>query len=215
MANYRRRKTYGRRPYRKRSTKRAYRKRWSRSSRYKRGQKIYLYKRLSGFYATITVGSISPTLQAFEFRLNQVPNYTEFTALYDQYKINAVKITFLPEQTQSVSLSTANNATGSARFFSVVDYNDSAAPSSIDQLREYQSCKFTSIFKPHKRYFKPRILDSSGIYNPGRPWLSTQTGASITHYALKIGIEPTQATVATVDQFTVEVKYYLSFRTVK
>jgi len=216
MAYYRRRKTYGRRPYRKRTYNRTYRRRWTRRSRYnKRGQKVYLYKRLCGRFGTVSVGAVSDAFYGFEFRLDQVPNYTELTALYDQYKINAIKVHFLPEMTQNVSLAQLNNPVAYSRIFTALDYNDASAPTTIDQLREYQSCKYTSILKQHKRYFKPRIVDSSSVYNPGRPWLSCDNGASVPHFGLKVGIEPTGATGATEMLFFMEVKFYMSFKTVK
>ena len=34
--------------------------------------------------------------RVFTFALADLPNYTEFTTLFDQYRINAVKLTFIP-----------------------------------------------------------------------------------------------------------------------
>ena len=112
--------------------------------------KVYMYTRYTGIFNAITIENINPTLYGFNFSLNDLPNYTEFTALYDQYKINAVRFTMLPQQTQSISIGSVNNPIANARVFSAIDYNDGSAPASVDELREYKTCKSTSILRPHK-----------------------------------------------------------------
>ena len=139
-----------------------YRKRKSLSS----NNRIYYYSRYARA-ETVDVGSLSDAFYGFAFQLNRVINYTEFTNLYDMYKINAIKITFMPQQTSNVSLSDFNNANAGKRFFSAIDRNDANVPSSTDELREYKSAKATSILRPHKRYIvKPKILDYVGAYSP-------------------------------------------------
>lgn len=212
MVYRRRRTTYRRKRY---SRNRTYRRKFRRGYRYnKRGQKIYLFKRTSN-YGTLFINNITDTLDGYQFRLDQVPNFTEFTALYDQFKINAVKLTFYPQVTENISLGTINNPVASARFYSCLDFNDSAPPTTIDEVREYQSCKRTPILKPHKRYLKPRIMDRGQIYNPGRPWLSCDTARSEPHYGVKIGVENMSSTTTSTMEYTIECKFYLSFRNVK
>lgn len=203
---YVRRKTYGR--------KRAYRKKFNRRTRYsKSGQKLYMFQRYTGGLGTLAINNITPTLQAFNFSLNDLPNYTEFTALYDMYKINAIKITFIPQQDTNVSLSSVNNPFGNARFFSAIDYNDSTSPASVDELREYHTCKFTRLLKTHKRYIhKPKILDSSSYTLS--PWIAT-SAPSTNYFGLKVAVEPMSSTVATTMNYSIEAKYYMTFKNVK
>lgn len=207
-----------RRPYARRTRKtprRTYRKRWQfRSRRNKKGQKLYLYKRHVDF-GEVSVSNITPTFASYQFRLNQVPDYTEFTNLYDMYKINAVKLVFIPKMTQSVSIGTVNNPENNARFFSVLDYNDGNVPVSVDELRQYQSCRFTQLLRTHKRYVsRPRIQDRGNTYNPGRPWINT-TAPDQEHFGMKIAIEPMGSTTTTDMPYSVEAVFYMSFRTVK
>lgn len=153
------------------------------------------------------------TLTGYNFSLNDLPNYTEFTALYDMYKINAVKISFIPQMTQNISLGAINNAYASTRFLSAIDYNDGSAPSSSDDIREYQSCKITPILRTHTRFIrKPKILDSSG-YSIS-PWLSTASPA-VDYFGLKVAVEPMNSTSTETMTYTVECKYYLAFKNVK
>lgn len=212
MAYYRRRRPSYRR---KRPTRgRTYRRKFRRGTRYnKRGQKVYLFKRHCDF-GELTLSNITNTYQGYYFDLSQVPNNNEFTDLYDQYKINAVKITFLPSQTMSNSLSSVNNAQGYVRFFSAIDYNDSSAPTSIDELRQYQSCKYTTVYRKHTRYIRPKVTDRGSTYTPGNPWINT-TAPTQQYFGLKVAVEPIDSTGVTSMIFTVEVKFYMSFKNVK
>lgn len=206
---------YRKRYYRKRSygKRKAYRRRFKRSYRYsKRGQKLYLFKRFCD-YGEIYPTNVTPLLGAINFSLSDLPNSTEFTGLYDMYKINCVKLTFLPQQTVNNSLGTVNNANASTRFFSAIDYNDGSSPGSIDELRQYQSCKMTPILRPHKRViFKPKILDTNGFSIS--PWMSTAS-PNANYFGLKYGIEPMDSSTTTTMIFSVEAKMYLSFKNVK
>lgn len=175
---------------------------------------IYYFKRFTGNFGSMTIDNINTTLVAFNFSLNDLPSYTDFTNLYDCYKINAIRMTFLPQQTESVSLGSINNPNASARFFSVLDYNDSSALASVDAAREYQSCQFTPILQKHERYFKPKIMDSASVYNPVSPWIST-TSPSTNYFGLKVAVEPMDSSTTTTMEYTVECVYYMSFKNVK
>lgn len=207
------RRRYTRR-YRKRPTRsRAYRRRFNKRSRYnKRGQKLYLFKRHVDF-GELPINNILPTFASYNFSLSDLPNSTEFTTLYDMYKINCVKIMFLPQMTQNISLGSVNNAYASTRFFSVIDYNDGSAPTSIDELRQFQSCKVTPILRPHKRViFKPKILDTNGFSIS--PWMSTAS-PNANYFGLKVAVEGMDSTTTTSMIYTVEAKFYMSFKQVK
>lgn len=172
-----------------------------------------MYKRyvdIGNFFINNITGSGSGLV----FTLDQVPGYTEFTNLYDFYKLNAVKLTFYPQMTQNISLGSVNNANASARFFSVIDLNDATAPTSSNDLREYSTCRMTPILRRHSRFLKPRIQDADKVYTPGRPWLYTSS-PSIKHFGLKIFVEPMGSTSTTDMEYKCEAKFYLSFKSVK
>lgn len=205
------RKTYRRKRY---ARKKTYRKRFNRRVRYsKRGQKLYLFKRYTGALGPITISNISPTLLAFNFSLSDVPDVTDFTKLYDMYKLNCVKISFIPQMDTNVSLGSLNNPVASARFFSAIDYNDGTAPLNVDELRQYSTCKMTPILRKHKRViYKPKILDTSGYSTS--PWMSTSYNTA-DYYGLKVAIEPMLSTTTTSMTYSVECVYYMSFKKVK
>lgn len=206
---YRRRRTYRRKTY---GRKRNYRRRFRRTYRTnRRGQKIYMFTRHLD-YGELVVNAATGAAQGYNFSLSDLPNYTEFTNLYDQYKINAVKICFIPQQTMSNSLSTANSAQAYVRFFSAIDYDDTTV-TGPDDLRQYQNCKYTPIYRRHKRFiYKPKIVDSSSYTLS--PWIST-TAPSANYFGLKVAVEPTDSTVLSSFTYTIEAKFYMSFKNVK
>lgn len=206
---------YSKRPrnYRRNYKRRTYRKPYNRKRNLSGRNKVYYFTRHTGAFGSLTINNITDTLVGYNFSLNDVVNYTEFTALYDMYKIKAVKISFLPQMTQNVSLSSVNNVNAGRRFFSAIDYNSDTAPTNIDELRDYKTCKYTNLLRKHTRYiYKPMILDGSS-YSIS-PWMSTAS-PSINYYGLKVGVEPTDSTVSTTMLYEIECKYYLAFKNVR
>ena len=176
--------------------KRTYKKRYN-----KRIPRSLVLKNVHYFKRYYVIGDVfkgsgsSPYLQGFDFSLNDLPNYSEFTALYDSYKICAVKVWFVPGcTTGNIDVSTGAPVSAqinfaSARCFSAIDYNDSSAPSTINEIREYANCKMSPMVKGHKRYFKPRQIDSSNAYNlPRNIWVDSSVPNRV-YYGLKFGID--------------------------
>lgn len=195
----------------RRAKKKIYRKYTKRTLRKKRlniRKNVYHFTRYCDD-VNIIADAVNPTRVAIDFRLNKLPNYTEFTALYDMFKINAVKVIIRPQMSQVNSLGTVNNIYYNDRIYSCIDYNDATAPTDINEVRQYQSCKIGSSIKPHKRYiYKPKILDSSSYSM--HPWVAC-TAPNTSWYGLKVAID----TVPNAAFWTVEVKYYLSFKNVR
>lgn len=142
------------------------------------------------------------------FALNQVAGYTELTALFDQYKISAVELTFIPRYSQITPFTTAPD---NIKCFIATDYNDNAAPTSIDQVREYEDYKFYSSCEKFTHYIdKPKILDNSSTSRTA--WISTAS-ASTSHYGFKFACEPFG--LGGTYGWSVEACFYLAFKNVK
>lgn len=204
------RRFYKKKVYRrKRRTLKKYRRTGFRSKK-----NTYHYKRYANL-GTFVVGNLTPTFASIDFALQQVPDNSDFTNLYDSYRINAVKVTFRPQQTESISIGSINNPAAYARFISAIDYNDISGVTSMDELRQYQSCKVTSVLKPHRRYiYHPRIQDRGFTYTPGRPWINC-TSPDQTHFGLKVGADPINSTTTTTMTYTIEAVFYMSFKYVR
>lgn len=175
--------------------------------------RIHVVKRHVDFFTVPLVGAAS-TAQGFNFSLNDVPSSTDFTNLYDQYKICAVHLKFIPSQTQSVSLDPAGNARANARFLSAIDLNDSTAPLTADEVRGYETCQVTSILEQHERFIKNPMYQNASGQNTN-DWVATSAPA-LNWNGLKVYIEPSNATgPQNTLLYHVEAIYYLCFKNIK
>lgn len=148
---------------------------------------IYKFNRSFEGACDISTDGINPSLVGFNFVLNQLPSVTDFTKLFDMYRIRKIEIEWLPEYTELTDAAPLSNAVN-VRFNSVIDISDSGAPSSVSALLEYQQLKVTGITKPHSRSWTPTFL--MGGLVPCSCWLPTSAPAE-RHYGLKVGIDPT------------------------
>lgn len=188
------RRRMARRPLRKRTKVVGGRKRTVN----KMSRQVHLFKRtayLGNQTATISVaGAATPIAVAHSFSLSQLPNYSEFTALFDQYKITGAKLTYTPATTVGVSDPTVANAAvnGYSRIHSVIDYDDTNTPTSEDQLLEYGSHKSSPPFKVHTRYLKPKMLQEiyrsaiSTAYAPRSNTFIDMSAPDVPHYGVKV-----------------------------
>lgn len=165
---------------------------------------------LPNYYALLAGG---PAVGAgLNFRLSQVPNSSEFTTLYDQYKIKAVKCTLIPRFTEVPIGSTQGN------MWSVLDYDDSSPPGNLDELLQRQNLKRTRMHQIHSRYLRPMVTQevyATGVataYAPKRNvWLDC-TNSDVEHYAVKFWFDARGTAPVTYD---LQLKYYLAFKNVR
>lgn len=161
---------------------------------------------LPGYYSLPASGVAAGA--AINFSLSQLPNVTEFTGLYDQYKIKAVKCTLIPRHTEVLAGTT--NLQGN--MWSVLDYDDSNVPSNLDELLQYQNIKRTRMNQTHTRYFRPmtRTILSTG-YSPKRNQWIDCSDTTVEHRGVKFWFDSRLAPVT----FDVQIKYYCAFKNVR
>lgn len=135
------------------------------------------------------------------FSLNDLPNYTEFTALFDLYKIERIEIEWTPEYTELTDASLASNAVN-VYFNTAIDPAGNA-PASVDDVLQYRSLHSTPITKMHKRDFVPAFL-MDGIV-PASCYISCASPSS-NLYGIVYGIPATGVAMV----FRSRVKYHLS-----
>lgn len=201
-----------------------------RRSRVRAQAVVHRFKRtckMDNITASITGGGVASGISAaYQFTLDSLPNYTEFTALYDMYKINAIKLTFVPTASEYINSTTSGAPTpnGFQRFNSVLDFDDTAVPVSENDLLQYATLRNTPGWRPHTRYFKPRILQTVdeivgatlGSSSSGPKWISCLS-PSVEHLGVKIFVAPPIAgsAVAAAITYSVYATYYLSCRNTK
>lgn len=137
----------------------------------------------------------------FNFSLNDLPNYTEFTALFDLYKIERIEIEWTPEYTELTDAAPVSNAVN-VYFNSAIDPAGNT-PASVDDVLQYRSLQSTSITKMHKRDFVPAYLMDGVI--PASTYISCAS-PSINLYGLVYGIPATGVAMT----FRSRAKFYLS-----
>lgn len=159
---------------------------------------------------------------AFVFRLDQCNQVATFSALFDQYRIDMVEITFLPRAMHNLAAGSGFGAANSYYWLSAVDHDDATVPAALSTLREYGNCKTHSATKGDvvKIMVKPRVADI--LFNNGvtssygariSPWIDmAYTGTE--HYGLKIAMPPSGAALTTV-AYEVQVRYLLEMKDVR
>ncbi len=168
-------------------------------------------------YTVTTSQAATDVFSAANFVLSSASNYTGFTDLWDVYRVDYLEFTFTPTFTA--------NPMGLAavvpRIFVVIDLDDTVTPTTINQLREYQSCR-TGVYETFKIRFRPGVL--TGLFDGTNviagthtmsPWIDCAK-ISIPHYGIKWGITANPTSGATTFQtWNIDLVVGLSFKLVR
>lgn len=191
MAYFRRRYRSRRRTYRRRGYRRT-RSTAARRSRREHG-KIVTFKRSGGTDdLIITTDGVGLTQNAWNFKLTDLPNYAEFTSLFQSYRLQKVVVRWIP-----LNGGSGWNGAGSAAnlnagiLASAIDYNDSTAQT-VGELQEFRTCRVWDVYKPHRRTVYPKVGSMVYLSNVAtayadakNPWLSTDY-PGVPHYSFKL-----------------------------
>lgn len=203
--------------------KRAIKKRGYKKMRITRNlapKNVHYFKRHCDFGTITKASGTASYFKGYNFSLSDLPGYTEFTSLFDFYKICAIKFVVIPcintaniqMDTPTVNQASAN--LGFMRILSVIDYNDSSNPTNFNELREYATCRVTPFLKGHRRYFKP-ATKSSDDYMFRNRWISTDSTAE-DYYGLKLAIDFNNTNFATSTEVAkIECVFYLKCKAIK
>lgn len=181
-------------------------------------------------------GTTQYSSMTYKFNVSNLPNLSEFTALFDAYKIRKVVLKMYPYQTVAGG-APANAAAASYPDFSpimhyVIDHDDNTTPNAsetgiqtLQQYPNYHRVKLTDGKRgPITIVIKPRFQMSAGVSGGGSvigiegkrsAWLD-MADTTIDHYGLKAvfeGIPPTN--FAAYCPIRCETTYYLMFKGVR
>lgn len=180
--------------------------------------------RLTDVTASISeLGVQTNVATAYQFNLNQLPNVSEFTTLFDQYKITGAKITFSPVGNNALisPLSGVNSSFGFGRVLTAIDFDDSTTPAGENEMMQYQSCKITNPMKTHTRYLSPKVLAaiyqssvSTSYESRKAPWIDVGN-PSVPHYGLKLWINAPLSTVKASITYNVYLTLYFGCKNVR
>lgn len=195
------------------------------------GDKVHYFKRSAYFESFITsstntVGVKTNGARGDICRLSDVPSYTEFTALFDQYKILKVVVKLMPRGNVSEDAQQTGIAQSSfANIWAVVDKDDNTAPASVAQILQYSKVKQRRTNQTLTLVFTPSQLRE--VYNNGittgygvdmKPkWLDCAS-PDVQHFGYKTLLEGPNcnttfpSTVTCV--YDMKITYYLAFKNV-
>lgn len=177
--------------------------------------RIYNFKRKL-FLQDYIVVSTSSFSGALQFTLSDLPGYTDFTNLYDMYKINKVVWKLIPKYTEAaLNGGTANNS-NCQQIHSVIDYDDNVAPTGgISQLTQYQSHRMTRGNQIHSRTIIPKVQTSAQALSAlpkANQWIDCDQ-TTVYHRGIKF-IVPAAAQPGTTLYYDAEITMYLSMKNV-
>jgi hypothetical protein len=144
------------------------------------------------------------------FQLFNLGNLNSYQTLFDQYRIKAAVITANPSITQ-VTAGTNPTITYLPRLYSVLDYDDSAPPSGINGLQQYDSCIVSPAGTSISRIIKPHVAIAAyggsaftSYANVEDQWIDIASN-TVPHYGVKFGVEPGVIGQTLLQEFNFEV----------
>nr|WAE43196.1 MAG: capsid protein [Cressdnaviricota sp.] len=186
----------------------------------------YTFTRTMNLNSTLT----NPTVGAWwcanatlngngNFNIAQLPNYTEFTQLFDQYRITQIKMTWT---NQANTYQGNNTPTLSApSLMTCLDYDDGTALLQRNDFLQYETYKARPFIGTHSLYVKPKVatavyvgaLTTGYAQTYGNPWVDS-ANPSTPYYGCKwaliwpsVGDGATVLGVINLDiQFTIECR---------
>lgn len=162
-----------------------------------------------------STGAVGPTLAGLNFQLGQLPNVSEFTNLYDMYRINKVVVKVIPKISEVGMVLGATNNSAGVQLHSALDFDDSAAPTTVSQLTQYANHKMTRGNQIHTRVFTPKCNLSAGgvqVASKAYQWLDV-TDTTVPHFGMKL-IIPTISS-STIIYYDYSVTMYFSCKNVR
>lgn len=186
---------------------------------------VYHFKRT--FDKTVALSNnLGDQAYGYAFQLNEIPNVSEFTSLFDSYRINKVVVRFRPLPVSGFG-TTSVAIVDNSQALCFLDYDDTNVTGlTLSSAKQHQNIRWLNtvsadgtIPKKNVVVFRPKVLqnanDSGGtsyamVYPKGRnPWIDLQY-TSVPHYGLKLVIGQTNTNQ--ILQFQVICTVYFSCR---
>jgi len=205
---YRKKKTFKKKSYRKKGNK------WSR--------KVYSYISTVTAASVLQQTNLTAAVASFYFRESALLNVSAYATLYDEYKINKVKVTFYPNWTVSTPLDSQQDT---SLIHTVIDYDDSNPLPSLNTAQTYSTYQCHSLKKIFIRTIYPKVAvpiytDTTQLYTSigtmPKPstWIDL-ANPTVPHYGLKVWIDPNDSPTGLNQEWRVLVKYWVSYRLVR
>lgn len=167
--------------------------------------------------AQITQSATVDVKGAVAFVLSDLDDYSAYTSVFDQYRIDAVSVTFHANN-NAIGLVT-NSTTTLSPLYVAIDYDNNTTPGSVTTLREYDNCMVVAPGESAQRTFRPHtaVAAYAGAFtsyaNQSTQWIDCAS-PSVSHFGYKYAVPVGTAGQVLLQSWIVERTYWVSFRRV-
>lgn len=166
----------------------------------------------------------------YTFTLAQLPSYTEFTNIFDTFKLRGVKVTFRPrydsfsgENTTDTTLPGITNQAGNYVHvindpYSTVTPSGTYTTTNLNSFLENGNVKTHNGNRPFSFYVRPcvdsYVSGSSTASRKRSPWMQTNNAPQV-HNGAHIFLQDINMTGTSGNSYDVFYTFYLSFKNLK
>ncbi len=166
----------------------------------------------------ITASNAGATANAYTFALNGLAGSSTPAALFDMYRIEAIRMSIKPQNlaTQVVD----PTVTKLVNLYWVLDYNDAVVPTVPSDMTTYENCMVLSPGESGQRTFRPKpkvvVNSASGTdYMTVEPQWFPCTSDDVLHFGAKILAPVVNGGQAVLQTWTATFEFYIAFKNVK
>jgi len=167
----------------------------------------------------------SDAMFAMFFTLGDIPQSSTWTALFDQYRITEISVSFIPNHYQAYGVTAATEIGGppALQFWYAVDLDDANVVSPLTSLMEYESvrCHTFTGTRPMTVSWKPRIataayagLPFTSYANTANAWVDCSS-PGVQYYGLKYGFPCLLNTSSSLPALSIVCTYTIEFKSVR
>lgn len=137
--------------------------------------------------SNVVPSTTTPVAGSIRISMDSLPNYTEFTSLFDAYRILQSTVTFFPV----VNMNTTASGVTTSSLLSVIDYDDDTVLGSINEALQYPSLMQSAVGSIVERTFNPCAANAAygGAFTsyarmPRSTWVDAAS-TNVRYYGLK------------------------------
>ncbi len=164
----------------------------------RRGDSVVHKAIRSNQLAQIDSNTTSDVLVGKSFRLSDLPNITQFTNLYDEYRIDAIEVTLMPNLTNISQAVASPNNFHMGTIATAIDYDSDTAAANKAALLSYETLILHGPSHPDKcitRKWVPAVRIATYDSSPGfasggvkqLQWIDT-ANPNAEHFGLQVGL---------------------------
>lgn len=175
----------------------------------KMGRLVHYFKRTMVVEKEITATGFQAASAAENaFQLDSLPNYADFTSLYDEFKICGIKRKFV------FNVNSADSGTKEIpQLITVNDFNSTDAITNENQALEYASFKSSRLDTPKSRYYKPScaLTDDQGLMFKNK-WRKCGSDDDDDHIGLKWAVDTVSTAGGVIGTLRIYTTAYIACR---